>query len=318
MEELTALLRRQAQLLTRAQAHAHGVSDHAIIHRTRRPGGGWTRVLPGVYATTTGALTVAQQRQAALLYAGPDALLGGLTAAAAPGLRQLLALTTVEILVPHTCKRATRGLVVIHRSTRMPPQRVLVDGLPCCPVDRAVVDACRRLTDLRSVRALVAESVQRGRVGVADLRREVEAGASSGSALTSRALAEVEAGVRSAPEAELRELIALASLPEPRWNADLAVAGSWLARPDAWWPEAALVCEVDSREWHLSPADWERTMRRHNRMQVAGLTVLHVPPSRLRREPMAVLAELAAAYARGVAVGPAPSVIQAEQLRRGA
>ncbi|GAC1330132.1 MAG: hypothetical protein NVSMB13_18070 [Mycobacteriales bacterium] len=96
------------------------------------------------------------------------------------------------------------------------------------------------------------------------------------------------------------------------------MAGHWLARPDAWWPEAALVAEVDSREWHLSPADWERTMRRHNRVQAAGLSVLHVSPGRLRHEPAVVLAELRAAYAQGLRVGPAPGVIQGEPLRRGA
>ena len=55
-----------------------------------------------------------------------------------------------------------------------------------------------------------------------------------------------------------------------------------------------VVVEIDSREWHLSPADWERTMRRHNALQQAGYTVLHFPPSRVYGEPERVAAEIAA------------------------
>jgi len=43
--------------------------------------------------------------------------------------------------------------------------------------------------------------------------------------------------------------------PAPRAVADAV----FLAMPDAWWPAAGVAVEVDSREWHLSPADWERT-----------------------------------------------------------
>ncbi|GAC1330134.1 MAG: hypothetical protein NVSMB13_18080 [Mycobacteriales bacterium] len=93
---------------------------------------------------------------------------------------------------------------------------MLVDGLPCTPIDRAVIDACRRLADLRSVRALMAESIQRGRVTVDLLRRELDAGPTSGSRLPRLALAEVDLGVRSAPEAELMALVRGSRLPMPR------------------------------------------------------------------------------------------------------
>ena len=35
--------------------------------------------------------------------------------------------------------------------------------------------------------------------------------------------------------------------------------GTFIARPDAWWPELGIAIEVDSREWHLSPAGSRRT-----------------------------------------------------------
>jgi len=69
--------------------------------------------------------------------------------------------------------------------------------------------------------------------------------------------------------------------------------------PDAWWPEASVAVEVDSRQWHLSPADWERTMARHSRMSALGITVLHYPPNRLNAEPRSVAAEIRSALEIG-------------------
>ena len=46
------------------------------------------------------------------------------------------------------------------------------------------------------------------------------------------------------------------------FNARLYVGSEFVAVPDAWWPDVGVAVEVESREWHLSPEDWERTMRR--------------------------------------------------------
>ncbi|MEP7023262.1 MAG: hypothetical protein ABJB47_05500 [Actinomycetota bacterium] len=97
-------------------------------------------------------------------------------------------------------------------------------------------------------------------------------------------------------EAEFRELIISAGLPAPKFNEPLHRAdGTFLAIADAWWPEARAVAEVDSREWHLDPADWERTMARHNEMARHGIQVLHFSPGQIRREPSRVTAAIAGA-----------------------
>jgi len=72
------------------------------------------------------------------------------------------------------------------------------------------------------------------------------------------ALAEVEDGIRSAAEADLRVLVRLAGLPSPLYNAELYAGGRLVAVADAWWPDAGVAVEVDSREWHFSPGDWSR------------------------------------------------------------
>ena len=61
--------------------------------------------------------------------------------------------------------------------------------------------------------------------------------------------------------------------------------------------------EVDSREWQLSPRDWERTLARDARMGAHGIVVLHFSPRRLRAEPRMVAAEIRSALAAGRGCG---------------
>jgi hypothetical protein len=75
--------------------------------------------------------------------------------------------------------------------------------------------------------------------------------------------------------------------------------------PDVWWPDYGVAAEVDSREWHLSPEDWAKTMARHDRMTAAGILVLHFPPSGLRKDGQNVGQQLKSALAasRGPILG---------------
>ncbi len=88
-------------------------------------------------------------------------------------------------------------------------------------------------------------------------------------------------------------------MPLPLFNPQLFLNGKFLATPDAWWPDAGVAAEVDSREWHLSPADWENTMRRHARLSAAGIIVLHISPRQLRTEPDRVVRDIAGALRAG-------------------
>ncbi|MGH3400713.1 MAG: hypothetical protein ACRDPO_39135, partial [Streptosporangiaceae bacterium] len=66
-----------------------------------------------------------------------------------------------------------------------------------------------------------------------------------------------------------------------------------------WWPDAGVAVEVDSRQWHLSPAAWEQTMARHSRMSSHGIIVLHYSPRQIRSAGEQVAAEIRAALAAG-------------------
>jgi hypothetical protein len=293
------LLVAQYGVIARAQALQCGLTPRALQHRTR-PGGPWQRVLPGVYVTTTGDPTFDHQCMAALLYAGDGSMITGLAALRRYQIGpQRGRRAPIQVLIPAARRRASGDFVAVERTTRM-PRRFSADGpiqyaLPA----RAAADAARVLTDLGAVRAVVAGVVQRGHCTVRDLAAELADGPRRQSRCLRIALAEVGAGVRSSAEADLRSLAIRSGLPTPLFNPRLYLGQELLAVPDAWWPEAGVAAEVDSREWHLSPADWEQTMRRHARLTAAGVLVLHFSPRQIREEPGQVVAAIAAALRKG-------------------
>jgi hypothetical protein len=269
----------------------------ALRHRTRVDGP-WQVILPGVYLSHTGALTQAQRQIAAWLYAGQDAAITGMAALEWHGIR-VQQTGLVDVLVPLQRRRHDIAFVRLHRTSVM-PKMIFPEGEICyVPAVRAVADAVRELREADEVRAVVAAAVQRGNVQVWQLADELRRGPVRGSARLRRALAEISDGVRSVAEADLRTLIKRARLPDPFYNSRLYLGEEFIAAPDAWWPDAGVAAEADSRQWHLSPADWEQTLARHARMSALGIIVLHYPPSRLKSQPGIVAAEIRSALAAG-------------------
>jgi hypothetical protein len=125
--------------------------------------------------------------------------------------------------------------------------------------------------------------------------------------LLRRALAEVADGVRSAAEGELRALIKRARLPMPMFNPRLFAGRVFLAAPDCWWPAAGVAAEVDSREWHISPRDWENTLARHARMSAHGIIALHFTPGQINSQRSEVATTIRSAIAAG-AGRPLPQI----------
>ena len=235
---------------------------------------------------------------AALLYGGQGSVITG--RAALRGLLITGALAErVDVLIPAPRRRQSTGFAAMHRTIRMPALFVTEGPLLYAMAPRAVADAARFATSLAEARAIVAGAVQQRRCPVDLLVKELAAGPRNGSARLRRVLGEVADGVRSVAEGDFRELILRAGLPRPLFNEPVRRAdGSVIAVVDAWWAEARVAGEVDSREWHLSPADWERTMRRHNELARCGVQVLHFSPRQIKAEPRAVVAAIAGALAQ--------------------
>jgi len=182
------------------------------------------------------------------------------------------------------------------------PERVCKFGpIRYALAPRAVADMVRDLTSLREVRAVVADAVQRGACHVPDLSAELNAGPSAGSALFREALTDVIGGIRSTAEGDLKDLLRMSGLPMPLFNAMVFAGETFVAQPDAWWPEFGVAVEVDSREWHMSPHDHARTLERQRRMGKYGIIVLPFTPKQIRSGSAEVLATIGAALdsARG-------------------
>ena len=273
------------------------MTDSALRHRIRQSRA-WQRLLPGVYLTVTGTPTTVQRETASLLYAGPESLLTGPAALRRHGVAAPPC-STFDVLVPAVCQRKSTGFARLWRTTQVP-------GLFCYqgPVRfvlpaRAVADTVRNLTATQDARAVVASAVQRRRCTVELVAQELGQGPMRRSRLLRAALDEVAEGARSTVEADLHDLIRRTELPEPMLNPRLYLNGEFIASPDAWWAEAGVAAEVDSREYHLSPDDWQRTLQRHARMSSAGIIVLHFTPAQVRTQPREVSATILGALSSG-------------------
>jgi hypothetical protein len=304
-ERVRQVLRVQHQVITRRQALLCGVPP-STLDRYIGPGGPWQRLLPGVYLAVTGAATRDQREMAALLYAGRPSLLTGSAAVrrhrlTPPGP------DTVDVLIPWERQRQSTGFVRLHRTRRMPKRGYVTGKIWFAKAPRAVADAARSLTRFDDVRNIVCAAVQQRACTVADLTEELQAGPTVGATLFREALAEIGDGVRSVAEADCRILILSSDLPRPMFNARLFDAdGVFIAVADAWWPEAGVVAEVDSRAYHLSAEDQDRTSGRHDRLVAYGILPLHFSPKRIKTDPAGIIGELRSAIQEGRRRPPLP------------
>lgn len=291
------LLDTQGNVISRAQLLEAGWTEATLRYRTRA-GGLWGTVLPGVYVRGSEILTGGQREIASALYAGTQAVITGKAAVRQYGLRVPDG-EAVDVLLPRTAKRQSAGFVRIHRTSRMPARPALRDGVRWAPGARAVADAVRADLTLRESRALVAEALQRRVCPLAALTEELRSGPARESGKLRAVLEEVADGVRSVAEGDVRKLIKSGKLPEPMYNPRLYVGDEFLAEPDVWWRQAGVAGEVDSREWHLSPEQWARTMERHAAMTAQGILVVHLTPQQIRTQGGKVIGDLRSAIEAG-------------------
>lgn len=291
----------------------------AMTARRCRPGGPWQKPATGIVVLHNAPLNRDDLRAVALLIGGTAAVLSGPDGLRELGMRRSPEpVGPVHVLVPADTQHAAQGLVLLERTTRLPDP---VPGRwPCAPITRAALDTARRRTDRDVVRATIAEVVQRGRATPAQLSAELNAGSSRGAALVRSVLDEVGAGVRSAAEGVARRLLLRSRrLRSAMWNPTLYDAqGRLVAVADAWLDDVAMAWEIDSYEWHLSPADYEATLARRSAMTAAGIVVVHHSPRRVRTDERGVLAELEGAYDQ-CRIRPRPAIraIPAPGIRSG-
>lgn len=304
-ERLRLILREQHDVVTRRQLLECGMSRGAIQHRVG-PEGRWLVILPGVYVTTGGRARAEQREMAAMLYAGPGAVMTGAFAARRHGLTAS-GPDYVDVLIPVRCRRQSVRFVRLIHTARM-PEKVLRSGLVrvAAPA-RAVADAVRGYRSIDDARSLICMAIQRGKCTLADLAEELREGPKRGSALLLRGLNDAAKGIWSAAEGQLMDLVRRSDLPEPEYNVALyAEDGTLLGIVDAWWDKAGVAAEVDSQEFHFRSDDWRATMERHNRLTKHRVQLLHFPPVQITSDGATVLSDLRDAIASGRMTPPPP------------
>ena len=300
----------QMGLVTAAQLEQIGVLSSTLARRART-GGAWRRVLPGTYLIGEGSMSVEQREMAALLFTGTHALLTGVPGMRRWGLKYLPhdpGDAYVHTLIPMTRHRKSAGSVVVERTKRLPTPTTIY-ALPVAPLERCIVDAGRRSTDRRSTRAFLLEAVQREMATVDAIAYELSKAQRRGTALLRECVEEARSGVRSAPEAELRQLMLRAGFGRTLWNPVLRLPDrTFVAQPDGLIEESMTVIEVQPRQYHGDGDRFVATLNRATNYGGLGLLVVHVVPSEMRRDPNATLRQIWKTHRQGLE-RPAPELI---------
>lgn len=267
------------------------------IYRRCRPGGPWRKLLPGVIQLSPMKPTAENRIKAALLRAGPHGIVTGLWALRLSGLRHIPEPGDVHVLVPIERKRTSVGFLLVERTARLPKPEHR-GKTPIAPISRAVLDAARRISDIDTIQAMLAEVIQRGKCTAEELAGELETGSQRGSALPRIALSELMDGAHSVAEADAQRIWKRSGLPACQRNVKVFdSAGNYVATPDLWVDDVAFAWEIDSRTYHAEGDAFAGTLARNARYAAAGVVVLQTLPKDLRTQPEKVIADLRASYA---------------------
>lgn len=246
------------------------------------------RIHPGAYAVGHPAITYEGHLAAALFWAGREAALSHLTAAAWWGLCDA---PTGVIHLSCTRRRASRPGIRMHQPRDL--QIVRHERLPVTTVPRTLVDVAATVPPLQ-LRRIVAEADFKRLLSVPAVDLELRRGR-RGSAVLRRAL-EIHrpelAQTLSTLELQFIPLIEDAGLPMPQINA--RICGHMV---DALWRERRLVAELDGGQVHGTVAAVRRDRARDLDLRRAGLTVVRYSYDQVIRHPEAVATDLRRALA---------------------
>ena len=177
-----------------------GISQ-SKAYRWARADGPWTRLAPGIVLVAPGPVTVRDRIDAALLRAGPDAMLTGLHAARMHGLKSPPESADIHVLIPHRQKIQSYAGTRFERTIRL-PKPVYIDGIPVAPPVRAVMDGARTFLSAALTRQLLLEAIRAESLcRFEELVAEMETGSRRGTALPRATLRSCASG--TAPPQDL-------------------------------------------------------------------------------------------------------------------
>ncbi|MGH3245147.1 MAG: type IV toxin-antitoxin system AbiEi family antitoxin domain-containing protein [Trebonia sp.] len=165
---LRALIAEQAGVVSRRQVLAAGVSRSTITSKVKH--GLWQQLHLGVYAAFTGEIRWEARLWAAVLYAGPGALLSHETAAVVLGLTDRRS-PVIQVTIPASRRvRPPRG-VAIHLSSyeypRWRPRRGVPPHTSCADT---IIDLVAAADNLDDVVGWVSRGIARNLIGEGQLK----------------------------------------------------------------------------------------------------------------------------------------------------
>ncbi|WP_405114385.1 endonuclease domain-containing protein [Micromonospora sp. NBC_01405] len=291
--ELTWLLFRQEEVISLHQALRH-LSRKAIRHRvdTHR----WRQVHRAVFVAHNGPVSAEQFRWIAVLAAGPTAVLGGLTAAQAGGLRGFPG-RPIHLMLPATCRRGPLPQSVsAHRTTCLPDEDVLAVGQPRRTMPaRSIVDAAGWAGSDEEARAVIAAGFQQRLIGGDEVHRVLDRLPRVRRRRLILATAiDAAGGAHSLAELGFLGLVRRAGLPEPTRQLVRYDSTGRRRYLDAYFEQWQVHVEIDGGQ-HLDPRQAWADMGRQNALWVDGDRVLRFPSWAVRARPEEVIAQLRAA-----------------------
>jgi very-short-patch-repair endonuclease len=265
-----------------------GVSSRAVSRWVAR--GKLYVVHRGVYAFGHPWIPIEGQLVAALLHAGPDAVLSHRTAAWWWGLIE----DPPRVIEVSTWSHAGPASgVVVHRPRHT--ERSRHRRFPITPIPPTMIDFAAAAS-LNQVRRALAEADYRGVLDVEAIETTLGRGR-PGSARLRQALKHHQprlARTRSRLERAFLALCESARVPLPELNVTI---GAWTV--DALWRPQRLAVELDGGRNHHTVGQMRRDRRKELFLRSIGLTVVRYSEDQVFDEPAAVRADLMAHLGEG-------------------
>jgi very-short-patch-repair endonuclease len=300
-----AIAADQFGVISRAQALQAGLTPRMIGYRLKSA---WAIAMPNVYTLPGSINSWEQKLKAAQLWAGDGSAVYRRSAAV---LYEIRGSSTphVEVVGP-TRKRIPAG--VIYRCSRLSRHDVRpYKGFIVTSVERTLIDLASAWSEEEL--AIGLDDALRRRLTITsriahrleDLGREGR----KGSGVLRKLLVE-RSGLDEFPESPLEtkflEFVHRHGLPVPQLQTRFTLEQGRVRRVDFFFPQASLVIELDSYEWHSGRRAWEEDLRRRNQLEARGLKVMHYTARDLVRRPRETAKEIASLLEPSPSAGSRP------------
>jgi hypothetical protein len=253
----------------------------------------WRQIRPGVYTTFTGMPGRNAQLWAAVLSAGPGAVLSHETAA------ELYRLTDqpsdlIHVTVPWERRIVEADGVSLHRSMRISEMVLGQSNPPRTRIEETVLDLTQTAESFDDVCGWVTRAFAR------DLTGETKLRAAMGLRTKLRWRADLDELVAAAAGGDHsvleyrydRDVERAHGLPEARRQVPFTGPGGRRGRRDRVYEDYGVVVELDGRVAHPVEDQW-KDKARDNSAAVAGMQTLRYGWTQVRREPCQIAVEVA-------------------------